>query len=78
VTLAEFTALIRLYQACADPVLRITAKRLVPTLAEWDERPAVEIAHEPYTAEQRERMAQAEQSITPWHDHTCAPMLPEK
>ncbi len=55
-TLAEFTALVRLYQACADPALREAARRLVPELAEWEVRGPVLVMHEPYTAEQRDRM----------------------
>ena len=35
----EFTCLIRLFQACADPVLRRRALELVPELAEWDKKP---------------------------------------
>ncbi len=33
----EFTALIRLYQACPDAVVRARAVELVPELAEWGE-----------------------------------------
>ncbi len=35
--LREFTALIRLYQACSDAAVRTRAVELVPELAEWGE-----------------------------------------
>ena len=35
-TLREFTALVRLFQACADPALRRRAAELVPELREWE------------------------------------------
>ena len=38
-TIREFTCLIRLFQACADPAIRCRAVELVPELAEWDEKP---------------------------------------
>jgi hypothetical protein len=36
VTIREFTALVRLYEACVDPELRARVERLVPELREWD------------------------------------------
>ncbi len=36
-TIAEFTCLVRLFEACADLALRRRAIELVPELREWDQ-----------------------------------------
>lgn len=43
-TLRELTALVHLYRACTDPVIRERAVALVPDLDEWSGEPPVSVS----------------------------------
>jgi len=45
--LCEFTALVRLFEACADPAVRRRAMELVPELAEWDAPSVLRVVGDP-------------------------------
>lgn len=51
-TFREYTALVRLFQACADPALCRRALELVPELEEWlPPEPTIAVVHEDYTCD---------------------------